>query len=377
MMRKICKVLVNGEPFSANCGDLLLDAALMHGVDIPHDCRSGYCGTCRVNILEGRVFGGEDGDANVVRACQSRVISDLAIEIVDIPPAAIENGHVVELVRLAPTVVEVRIAVPRPVQFRPGQHCKVQFRGFPARCYSPTFPVEGRHEPTILRFHVSQVPNGLVSPALGRKIQVGHRVRLTGPFGAAFFRPDQPGRVVLVASGTGFAPIWSIALAAIVERRDRDIVLVVGARSLRSLYMLRALCKLAQFANVTIIPVVSETQEVSNAVRIGRPTDYMPALSSSDVVYAAGAPAMVQSVARMARTAGATCYRDPFATQTGPAERRGLLQRATSWFIRDAPALVPEQARTDPAWQPRSRVTSPRRQQRMKGAAPHTNAPTL
>jgi 3-phenylpropionate/trans-cinnamate dioxygenase ferredoxin reductase subunit len=377
MMRKICKVLVNGEQFSANCGDLLLDAALMHGVDIPHDCRSGFCGTCRVNVVKGRVFGGEDGDANVVRACQSRVISDLAIEIEDVPPAAIENGHVVELVRLAPTVVEVRIAVPHPVVFRPGQHCKVQFRGFPARCYSPTFPVEGRHDATILRFHVSQVANGLVSPALGRSIQVGHRVKLNGPFGTAYFRPDHPGRVVLVASGTGFAPIWAIALAAIVERRNRDIVLVVGARSLRSLYMLRALCKVAQFPNVTIIPVASETQEFSNAVRIGRPTDYMPALSASDVVYTAGAPAMVQTVARMARAAGAACYRDPFATQSKPAEPRGLLQRATSWFIGDAPALVPEQARADPALQSQSRVTAPRRRERMNAAAPNTNARAL
>ena len=80
-MRKICKVRANGEEFSANCGDLLLDAALMNGIDIPYDCRSGYCGTCRVNLVGGRVFGGaEEGLPNVVRACQCRVISDVSIE---------------------------------------------------------------------------------------------------------------------------------------------------------------------------------------------------------------------------------------------------------------------------------------------------------
>jgi 3-phenylpropionate/trans-cinnamate dioxygenase ferredoxin reductase subunit len=68
MMRQICKVVVNGEEFSANCGDLLLDAALMNGVDIPHDCRSGYCGTCRVNVVSGRVFGGQDGSPNMAHA---------------------------------------------------------------------------------------------------------------------------------------------------------------------------------------------------------------------------------------------------------------------------------------------------------------------
>jgi 3-phenylpropionate/trans-cinnamate dioxygenase ferredoxin reductase subunit len=375
MMRKICNVLVNGERFTANCGDLLLDAALMHGVDIPHDCRSGYCGTCRVKIVKGRVFGGEDGDADTVRACQCRVLSDLTMEIEDVPQTTVEYGHVVALVRLAPTVIEVRIAVPRPVPFRPGQHCKVQFRGFPARCYSPTFPLEGMHDATILRFHVSQVPNGLVSAALGGRIRVGHRVKLTVPLGTAFLRPAHPGRLVLVASGTGFAPLWSIALAAIIERRDRDLVLVVGARNLRSLYMVRALCKLAPFRNVTIIPVVSEAQTFSSAVRIGRPTDYLPALSSSDAVYTAGAPAMVQAVARMARAAGARCYMDPFAAQTGRAERRGLLHRATAWFASDAPALVPDQARIDSIPQGPSSGASTRRREKIDTAAPRTNAP--
>ena len=373
-MRKTCKVLVNGEAFTANCGDLLLDAALMHGVDIPHDCRCGYCGTCAVNVVEGRVFGGGDGEAGPVRACQCRVISDLTVEIDDAPQMVMQHGHVVELVRLAPTVVEVRIALPRPVEFRPGQYYKVQFRGFPARCYSPTFPVEGTHDATMLRFHVSRVANGLVSTALGREIQVGHRVKLTGPLGAAFFRPDHPGRMVLVASGTGFAPMWSIALAAIVERHDRDLVLLAGARSLRSLYMVRALCKLARFPNVTIIPVVFEAQMFSHAVRIGRPTDYMPPLSSSDIVYTAGAPAMVQTVARMARAAGSKCYMDPFTAQDTHAERSGLLQRAAAWFSSDAPALVPGQTATDASRQGKPRATSPRLREPTKAATARSNA---
>src|SRR5215467_842147 len=107
-MSKLCRVEVNGQTFSASRGELLLDSALMNGVDIPHDCRSGYCGTCAVTVVEGRVFGGQDGDSSLVRACQCRVISDLAVEIEDVPDTAIEDGRVAALVPLAPTVVEVR-----------------------------------------------------------------------------------------------------------------------------------------------------------------------------------------------------------------------------------------------------------------------------
>ena len=345
-MRKICKVSVNGEEFSANCGDLLLDAALMNGVDIPHDCRSGYCGTCRVNVVSGRTFDGNDSSSDVVHACQARVISDLKVEIEDVPETQTESGRIVELVRLAPDVAEVAIAMPRPVEYLPGQHYKVQFRGFPARCYSPTFPLAGPFDATILRFHVRLVANGRVSSALGREIRVGHRVKLVGPLGAAYLRTDHFGRIVLVASGTGFAPMWSIAVAAIGERRDREMVFVVGARALSSLYMIRALCQLAHYPRVAIVPVASEAQTVSPAVRTGRPTDFMPRLSPSDVVYTAGAPAMVTSVARMAKAAGAGCYMDPFVPQGGGAEQPSLQARVAAWLRSDAPPSAGDIARS-------------------------------
>jgi NAD(P)H-flavin reductase/ferredoxin len=336
-MQKVCKVSVNGEEFSANCGDLLLDAALSNGVDIPHDCRSGYCGTCRVNVASGRAFGGSDGGSDVIHACQARVISDLKVEIEDVPETLTEGGRIVELVRLASDVAEVAIAMPQPVEYLPGQHYKVQFRGFPARCFSPTFPLEGPFDATILRFQVRLVPNGRVSSALGRDIRVGHRVKLVGPLGAAYLRTGHRGRIVLVASGTGFAPMWSIAGAAIGERRDCEMAFVVGARTLGSLYMLGALCQLARYPRVAIIPVVSEAQTMSPAVRTGRPTDFVPRLSPSDVVYTAGAPAMVESVARLAKAAGARCYMDPFVPQGREAEERSLQARVAAWFSSDVP----------------------------------------
>ena len=49
-MPKICKVTFNKHAFHANCGDLLLDSALMNGVDLPHDCRSGVCGACQFQV---------------------------------------------------------------------------------------------------------------------------------------------------------------------------------------------------------------------------------------------------------------------------------------------------------------------------------------
>src|SRR5262249_51041324 len=81
-----------------------------------------------------------------------------------------------------------------------------------------------------------------------------------------------------------------------------------------------------------IIPVVSEQQTMSNAVRKGSPLDYVPALSRNDVVYCAGAPAMVEAVSHAAGEAGAKCYSDPFEPAVSTKEKAGLLSRAADWL---------------------------------------------
>lgn len=331
-MRKICKVTVNDEPYLANCGELLLDWALINGVDLPHDCRAGVCGACRVRLVEGTVYGGHTSGDEMIHACQARIVSDLAIATEATPDPVVRAARVAGINRLAPDVMGVDVELPEPLDTLPGQYCKLQFRGFPARSYSPTYPLEGSSRERLLHFHVRVLTGGTVSSALGHSIRAGHRVKLTGPYGSAFFREGHPGRIVLVASGTGFAPMWSVAVAAIMERPQRELVFIVSARNIRALYMHAALCRLALFPNVTIIPLVSEPQDVSRAVRKGRPTEHLPPLTPDDVVYAAGAPAMTDSVARMARAAGARCYTDPFVAETSLPGQASMVRRLTGWF---------------------------------------------
>lgn len=320
-MVKLCQVSVNGETFSARCGDLLLDAGLTNGVDIPHDCRSGHCGTCRVRVLGGRYFGGQTEEPDTVFACQCRIVSDLKIAVEDVPEVVTTAGRVIDLARVARDVFDLAIEPAEPLHYLPGQYYRVQFRGFPPRCYSLTAPLEWPSSAST-HFHIRRFARGRVSSALGHKIVTGHRLKMVGPLGSAYLRPYASERLVLVASGTGFAPIWAITEAAIKESPHRDLMLVVGARTIKSLYMIPALCRLTLFPNVTIVPVLSERQNVS-AVRHRRPTDFLPPLSPHDVVYAAGAPAMVTEVVELAKAGGARCFTDPFEPESRPRRKPG------------------------------------------------------
>jgi NAD(P)H-flavin reductase/ferredoxin len=334
MTKKTCKVLVNDEPFLAKCGDLLLDSALMNDVDLPHDCRSGVCGACRVRLVEGTVFGGQEPGDDIIHACQARIVSDLEIVTEVVPDRLSMSAEVANIVRLGPDVIGLDLALPKPLPYLPGQFCNLQFRGFPARSYSPTYPMEGGPDDRLLHFHIRRFSDGVVSSALGRDIRIGHRVRVKGPFGSAFLRPNHRGTIVLAASGTGFAPMWSVAVAAIMERPQRELVFIVAARKLQSLYMHAALCRLALFPNVTIIPTVSEPQSVSRAIRIGRSTDHLPSLSPDHLVYASGGPSMTERVSEIARAAGARCYTDPFLSNDDTGERATLAERWRSWLSR-------------------------------------------
>jgi NAD(P)H-flavin reductase/ferredoxin len=352
-MRKTCRVTINDQVFSASRGDILLDAARKDGVEIPHDCGSGHCGICRVRILDGLAVGGECPEPGTVRACQARIMSDLHLRIESLPEVQTVAGRVSAIRRRAPDVVEVKIEPSVQLMYLPGQYLRVQFRGFPVRCYNPTAPMEAISKPEFLHLQVQRMEHGHVSAALGSGICEGHKVRMQGPFGSAFLRPASQNRLVLIAGGTGFAAAWSIAVAAIRENPRRCIVMVVGAQTLQSLYMVNALCRLARFPNVTIIPVVETPHRVPDVIRIGNVTDYIPKLSAEDSVHVCGPLPLVEAVSGIAAEADAPCYSVPFVPQHGedqcedlPEEsrRENPLSRALDWFSAKSHAIVARDA---------------------------------
>jgi len=146
-MRKICKVTLNDEPHLANCGDLVLDWALMNGIDLPHDCRAGVCGACRVRLVEGRVFGGHEQGDDMIHACQARIVSDIEIVTEAVPDQVTMTGRVTQMVRLAPDVIGVDVELPKPLDYLPGQFCRRNFGGF--RRDVTARPIRSRVAPTI------------------------------------------------------------------------------------------------------------------------------------------------------------------------------------------------------------------------------------
>ena len=326
------QVTINGSSFQARRGELLLDAALSNGIDMPHDCRAGHCGTCCVRLVSGEVRGGEGSEPGIVHACQCRIVGDAVIEMGQPSGVRTVEGVLSSLRPLSKEVMEVGIKMDRALPHHAGQYAQVRFNGYPSRPFSITHPLRGDPNGCSVWFHVRRMNDGRVTSSLGRRIKSGHRVQVTGPYGSAHFRPNQDCRLILVATNTGFAPIWSIAVAALRENPQRRIMIIAGGRTIESLYMGSALVSLASFANVLVVPVCSTPQTVSQGVKPGRPTDYLPRLLPTDLLYACGAPGMVDSVKSIAGRIGVACYADPFLSTTDDTVEKGVLTRAKRWL---------------------------------------------
>jgi NAD(P)H-flavin reductase/ferredoxin len=326
------QITINGRSFRAHCGELLLDAALSNGIAMPHDCRAGHCGTCCVRLVSGEVRGGEGSEPGIVHACQCRIVSDAVIEMGQPSVVRTVDGVLSSLRPLSGEVLEVGIKTDRALPYHAGQYAQVRFNGYPSRPFSITHPLRGEPNGCSVWFHVRRMNGGRVTSALGKRIKPGHRVKVAAPYGSAHFRPNQDCRLILVATNTGFAPIWSIAVAALRENPQRRIMVIAGGRSIESLYMGSALVRLASFANVLVVPVCSTPQTVSQGVRPGRPTDYLPHLLPTDLLYACGAPGMVDSVKSIAGRIGVACYADPFLPTIDDTVEKGVLTRAKGWL---------------------------------------------
>ena len=362
----MAQITINGESFSARRGELLLDAALNNGVELPYDCRAGHCGSCVVRLVGGQMRGGEGSEPGTVHACQCRIVGDAEIEKAQSSGVRTVEGVVSSLRPLSSEVMEVGIRTDRALRYHAGQYAQLCFSGYPSRPFSITQPLRGNPDGRSIWFHIRKMEGGRVTPLIGRYIKAGHRVKVTGPYGSAHFRSNQDSRLILIGTSTGFAPIWSIAIAALRENPQRRIMVIAGGKTVESLYMGPALGRLARFPNVRVVPCCSTPQNVSRLVRPGRPTDHMPRLHPTDVLYVCGAPQMVDSVKSIAVRAGAVCYADPFLPTAEDRIEESVLTRAMRWLAAPTAAIT---ERIALASQPRQLALPPprRREQPMRG----------
>lgn len=324
-------LVLNGRRVRAAAGQTILDAGLSGGVAIPHDCSTGQCNTCRVRLYSGSVDDQGTRNGDTILACRSIATGEAVIEFDEVPGVVKRAGAVTAVTDLTADIVEVAVTMRQRLEYLPGQYVKLAFKGFPERDYSPTLRTDGSGELTELIFHIRREPNGVVSQEIGGRIRPGLEAVARGPFGNAYHRLGS-GRLVLVSTGTGWAPIWAIARASRFREPRRDMIVIASARNPANLYMRESLDWLIG-TGVQRAFLTSTEGGSSFGILSGRATRYLPRLRPDDTVYAAGTPGMTAAVELLSAAGGATCYADPFV----PAAERRPIRRHLADILRLRP----------------------------------------
>lgn len=298
-----------GKQFETQGEDSLLDSALKSGIMLKHGCRDGKCGDCRTTLVSGQVAYPEglelsvsDQEGSTVLTCQARAQSDLILEspeVTEFEGISIQKviGRVMQKSVAAEDVVILTCMLAPGTEFKylPGQYVDLTLANGVTRSYSMA---KADAQDGNIELHIRLVSSGQATPFIFNELQPKNRVTLEGPYGSFYLRESER-PIILLASGTGFAPIKALMEQMIATANQRSVHLFWGGRRQPDLYQ-NALCE----SWVASLPWFSYTPVLSDEAWNGRQgfvhraviEDY-PDLSGHQV-YACGAPIVIESAKR-------------------------------------------------------------------------------
>ena len=309
----------SGRFFSVERDEPILAAAIRQGVGLPYGCKDGACGSCKSRMLEGRVIHGAhqlkalnaDEEAHGwVLTCQAAPQTDVVLEVRTVPgagefpirkmPSRVSS---IEKPALDVAILQLQLPANERLQYHAGQYVEVILRDGSRRSYSMANAPHTQEDKPGIELHVRHLPGGKFTDHVFGAMKEKEILRIEGPFGSFFLREESNKPVILLASGTGLAPIKAVLEHMQLKHSQRPALLYWGCRSRADLYLHEwAQSMAAAMPNMRYVPVLSEAQPEDNwQGRTGLVHEAVmhdhPDLMQHQV-YACGAPAMVEAAQR-------------------------------------------------------------------------------
>ncbi len=307
----------SGRTFSADSSETLLAAGIRQGIGLAYGCKDGACGSCKCKKISGTVVHREhqakalsaDEEAQgLILTCCSTAHSDLVLESRQVTeagsfPIKKMPVRVVSLEKKSHDVMSIIMQLPATdvMQFHAGQYVEFLLRDGSRRSYSM-----GNAPHTLdpaapkVELHIRHMPGGKFTDVVFSTMKEKDILRIEGPYGSFYLREDSQAPMILLASGTGFAPIKALIEHMQHKGITRPATLYWGGRRPSDLYMNDWVEEhVKAMPNLTYVPVVSDA--LAEDAWLGR-TGFVhqavlqdhPDLSGFQV-YACGAPIVVDS----------------------------------------------------------------------------------
>ena len=262
----------SGHSFDVRPSQTVLQAAIDAGINLAYGCRNGACGSCKAKLVSGKVMHNDYqasamSDAELAAGntllCCAMALEDLTIECREVGGLSgikprILPARVAKKEQLAHDVIALHLQLPASerLQFKAGQYIEFILKDGSRRAYSIA---NAPHDADFLQLHIRVLKGGAFSEYVANELQEKAILRIEAPFGNFFLREDSSKPLIMVAGGTGFAPVKGIIEHMLHNNIKRDIILYRGARQLQDLYMHDLCEKWAEMLpNMTYIPVLSQ-----------------------------------------------------------------------------------------------------------------------
>jgi NAD(P)H-flavin reductase/ferredoxin len=303
-----------GEAIDVAPGETVLDASFRQGYNLAYGCREGQCSACKCFLLEGDVelkpyssfaLSDTERENGYSLMCRAMPETDAVVELLHYDPDAYRLDHAIRdgaavvaavgSLTADITRLELEVQTPTDFAFTPGQYIDLHVPGDADARRS--FSLANLPDPTDprLELFIKRYPGGRISGLLeSGAIAPGTRLNFTGPYGAMKTRPgDSP--VLMIAGGSGMAPIMSLLRAFAAGSSARPVRVFYGARSEDDLFHTAEITAAgAALADFAYVPVTGRfVHEAVDAFLAAN-----PAFAVAEV-YMCGPPPMLEAAEDM------------------------------------------------------------------------------
>ena len=310
----------SGRSFTVEGDETLLSAGIRQGLNMPYGCKDGACGSCKCKKISGEVQLGtyqtkalsdEERAQGLVLTCCATALSDVVLESkqvtsADAFPMKKMPVRIASMEKVSSDVMRIFLQLPATevMQYHAGQYVEFLLRDGSRRAYSmANAPHTLAADAPKVELHIRHMPGGKFTDHVFGAMKEKDIQRVEGPQGSFYLREDNDAPIVLLASGTGFAPIKALMEHMQHKGITRPTRLYWGGRRPADLYMNDwVLAQLPLMPHLQYIPVVSNAlPEDAWAGRTGfvhaAVLQDTPSLTAYQV-YACGAPIVVDSAKR-------------------------------------------------------------------------------
>ncbi|KAA1171003.1 2Fe-2S iron-sulfur cluster binding domain-containing protein [Marinobacter salinexigens] len=308
---------INGRRLQVEPKETLLHAALREDINFPHSCRVGGCATCKCRLLKGKVreltdvgyiLSDDELDQGYILACQSVPTSDVTIEV-DLSAQSRQTkvaGRIILQEQLTHDITHLKIRLQDSIEYKSGQYANLQIQSLPEVSRSYSFATPPSPDATV-SFFIRKVPGGTLSTHINLGNLVGTTATVEGPLGDFWLRPSNA-PLLMIAGGSGLAPILAILQDMKEQQILRQITLLFGARTQNDLYALQDIQELSNHwgSSFRFIPVLSdEAADTGWRGNRGWVTDILPSLNIHNThAYLCGPPGMIDSAEQLLMKSG-------------------------------------------------------------------------